>query len=576
MNNTAKKGTTTAGEPKALEAGRSLSPESVFKKITRYARFDPLIDHGSITELDATSEKGVSSVFARVAMMSEDEVFQHVKGLLIEKGYKVVADDKFYLIAEGNIPIMLNAHVDTVFENPPSKMFVTGKTGIVFTTDVGIGIGADDRSGVSVIVELIERGYRPHVVVTKLEEKGDQGARELVYKFRQNPLETRYIIGLDRRGSNDAVYYYLSNNAFKRYIAENFGFKEDRGSVADISVLCPAWNVAGVNISTGYHNPHSPDEFQSLPILESITDRVAAMLEKVPVESFGYVSKGEEAMFLKRNEDERARDEEYRSRQSKRDAARKAIADFRSNPETAKMYADAMSNFAPMSTRVSTFDKEGMKNKKPSRAALELRGYSEKRIRRFGDIVDKIAMHVPYCVFNFAKMLFYHVNKEGNIVEHELSFDEMDKLGIFTMSKVDRAIVLENDVKELEALVFSVPGAINATGKACKQDDDRDRSMDDAEKKGRKPGKASLAVLAEDTNLGVRRDVAGKPSTTRGTLAVLAKDADVGVRLHVADNPSTPAAALVVLAGDEDADVRRFVAGNPSTPALLRARLMRL
>src|SRR3990167_5870791 len=76
-----------------------------------------------------------------------------------------------------------------------------------------------------------------------------------------------------------------------------------------------------------------------------------------------------------------------------------------------------------------------------------------------------------------------------------------------------------------------------------------------------------LALLAQDQNADVRRNVARNTSATQQVLTLLAQDKDVYVRCYVAQSTSTSPEALVLLAQDKDADVRYNVAQNTSTPA---------
>ena len=71
----------------------------------------------------------------------------------------------------------------------------------------------------------------------------------------------RYLIEIDRKGYNDAVFYDDDNPEFHKYVTQITGYKEQYGSFSDISNLCPACGVSGVNLSSGYYNPHTLQEF---------------------------------------------------------------------------------------------------------------------------------------------------------------------------------------------------------------------------------------------------------------------------------------------------------------------------
>jgi len=196
-------------------------------------------------------------------------------------GY-ICEEGETFVYAKGEIPVLLVAHVDTVWEKPPKRVYFDPKERVLWAPD---GLGADDRAGVWAILELLWRGYRPWVLFTDGEEKGGIGAYEVVEKIRE--VEVNFIVELDRQGAQDAVYYNCDCAQLRGYI-EKFGFKKAQGSFSDISILCPAWGVAGVNLSVGYYNNHSREEHLKLNELEMCVERVARMLEDVPEEVFEY------------------------------------------------------------------------------------------------------------------------------------------------------------------------------------------------------------------------------------------------------------------------------------------------
>ena len=86
---------------------------------------------------------------------------------------------------------------------------------------------------------------------------------------------------------------------------------------------------------------------------------------------------------------------------------------------------------------------------------------------------------------------------------------------------------------------------------------------------------ATLAELARDPDVEVRRWVAGNVATPPVALAKLARDPDPEVRRTVAWNDAIPPAALAELARDPDPDVRRTVARTYATPPAALAELAR-
>ena len=202
----------------------------------------------------------------------------------LRKHYSKVIETKNFITAEGDIPIALCAHMDTVFSAPPSEVFFDRAANVIWSPQ---GLGADDRAGVFAIVQIIRSGLRPHIILTTDEEKGCLGASALG-KLDCPFKELNYIIELDRRGSDDCVFYDCENTDFIEYV-EQFGFVWTFGSFSDIVMLCPSWGMAGVNLSVGYRDEHSTSEILFVGQLQSTIAKVKNMLQETEIPYFQYI-----------------------------------------------------------------------------------------------------------------------------------------------------------------------------------------------------------------------------------------------------------------------------------------------
>lgn len=204
---------------------------------------------------------------------------------ILKKRYDKIILTKEYIFAVGEVPIALVAHMDTVFENPPLEIYYDREAGVIWSPDGGCG---DDRAGVFAILKIVQSGLKPSVIFTTNEEMGGIGAEALVKDFPEAPTKLNYLIELDRRGTNDCVFYECDNPTFVSYV-ESFGFIENFGSFSDISEICPAWGIAGVNLSVGYFNEHSVSETLHVnPLLKTIS-QVKKMLNEKEIPFFEYV-----------------------------------------------------------------------------------------------------------------------------------------------------------------------------------------------------------------------------------------------------------------------------------------------
>lgn len=206
---------------------------------------------------------------------------------LKSKGYKDIINNNLYLIAEGDLPVCLCAHLDTVFQFPPTTFYFDKDKTVLWSPD---GLGADDRAGCFAIIELIERGYRPSIILTDMEEKGGIGASALIDRFPECPfLNCKALIQLDRQGERDAVYYDCDNEAFEELIT-SYGFISDWGTFTDISIIAPQWGIAAVNLSVGYFDEHMKIETLNMNYLYATIARVEKMLKNCENwDSYGYI-----------------------------------------------------------------------------------------------------------------------------------------------------------------------------------------------------------------------------------------------------------------------------------------------
>ena len=127
------------------------------------------------------------------------------------------------------------------------------------------GIGGDDKCGIWIGLKLLNELPKVKVVFTVQEETGGQGTYDLDLKFFE---DVGYIIEGDRRGNSDVITKIFDNNCSQDFVEtitplmDKFGYGEENGMFTDIDVLLDSdVGVSCINVSVGYYNPHSNDEF---------------------------------------------------------------------------------------------------------------------------------------------------------------------------------------------------------------------------------------------------------------------------------------------------------------------------
>lgn len=146
------------------------------------------------------------------------------------------------------------------------------------------GIGGDDRCGVYMIMDII-KSQKCHILFTEDEEVGGIGAT--TFANSNFKPDINYIIELDRKGSNDAVFYNDSNESFQKFIT-GYGFATEFGSFSDISIIAPKLEISAVNLSSGYYNPHSVSEYIDASVVTKNIDRVKEIVA-TKTEKFEYI-----------------------------------------------------------------------------------------------------------------------------------------------------------------------------------------------------------------------------------------------------------------------------------------------
>ena len=208
--------------------------------------------------------------FEEIVRKSQAELKQALIGELRRMGYKT-STQKGFTYAKGSVPVLLVAHLDTVHKQPVKHICYSQNGRIVMSPE---GIGGDDRAGVYMILEII-RKHRCHVLFCEDEEIGCRGAS--AFADGKIKPEVDYIVELDRRGSNDAVFYECDNRDFVDFVT-GFGFDEEFGSFSDISIIAPSLGVAAVNISAGYYNEHTRYEHVDMDAVETNIERIGKMV----------------------------------------------------------------------------------------------------------------------------------------------------------------------------------------------------------------------------------------------------------------------------------------------------------
>ncbi|WP_153019665.1 zinc-binding metallopeptidase family protein [Kosmotoga arenicorallina] len=157
-----------------------------------------------------------------------------------------------------NTPL-LSAHMDALTEDYEIGKLSNIKESYGIIKGEG-NIGADDKLGVYMLLELLKE-YKCSFVFSVQEESGREGIQYFLSEKAKEVAECNWGLVLDRRGKEHFIGSLNSycTVEFSEAVSEVTGFKEEHGSLSDADYLSNY--ISCVNLSIGYQNPHSKDEY---------------------------------------------------------------------------------------------------------------------------------------------------------------------------------------------------------------------------------------------------------------------------------------------------------------------------
>ncbi len=222
----------------------------------------------------------------QLLQINENQVFDLILSI-VKKHYinQVYYRRNHYIFAKGEKDICLISHTDTLRDERSPIEIIDNNNIIRAEDDI---LGEDDRTGVSMMLELINEENKPSLLFCNGKERNYTGVRKFIEDFYYFPdKKVSLFIELDRRGENDAVTYNEISKLFlEEYkFYEKFGFRSTSGSKSDIYYLTDFYNIPSVNLSAGFFNEHSSDEYIDLKIYRKIKEKMKSILEKYRTET---------------------------------------------------------------------------------------------------------------------------------------------------------------------------------------------------------------------------------------------------------------------------------------------------
>ncbi|MDL4842490.1 M20/M25/M40 family metallo-hydrolase [Aquibacillus rhizosphaerae] len=229
---------------------------------------------------------GVSGEEEIIRDVVKKKLSPHVDYLTVDHAGNILAEKTY---KNGNGPtILLNAHLDTVADFAVNRQIMKDRS--LWTSSRGI-LGADDRAGVAVVLQLAEYlnqtstfNGKVKFIFTVEEECGLIGANS-VHEYFLWGIDAAIVV--DRRGKGDIVtscggympFCDASYGAFFEEVATTEGLQgwaTTHGGSSDTRIWAE-YGIQSVNLSVGYQNEHTEREvldvdacYETVGLLEGV------------------------------------------------------------------------------------------------------------------------------------------------------------------------------------------------------------------------------------------------------------------------------------------------------------------
>ena len=235
------------------------------------------------------SVPGESGNEGRIREVVKEKLTPFVDDITVDRYGNVLAE-KTYRSGHGPT-VLLSAHLDTVEEIAENRRII--KENGIWSSSEGI-LGADDRAGVAVLLNIAETLYQSPTFSGKIkfiftveEEVGLVGARNVDNYFLWG---TDAAIVVDRRGTGDIVTSCggsipFCDEAYGTFMEQAAieaglsGWKCTQGGSSDTRIWAEH-GIQSVNLSAGYNYEHSDAEFLDIQACYRTVQLIQSFLGK--------------------------------------------------------------------------------------------------------------------------------------------------------------------------------------------------------------------------------------------------------------------------------------------------------
>lgn len=213
----------------------------------------------------------------------------------LPKGYKEDGFGNFYIEIGGDSTTMFTCHLDTADRQQKVVRHII--EGDIIKTDGSSILGADDKAGMTIMLNMIENGVPGLYYFFIGEERGCVGSRRVSQNWEKMEFSKRIkkCISFDRRGTDSVIteqlYGVCCSIGFAKELSNRlnstgyqFKYSPDPTGIYTDSAQFTTLIPECTNISVGYYNEHSNSERQDIKHLDNLSQAVCKIdWETLPI-----------------------------------------------------------------------------------------------------------------------------------------------------------------------------------------------------------------------------------------------------------------------------------------------------
>lgn len=189
-----------------------------------------------------------------------------------------------YIVRIGdNSRVMFSSHTDTVHNNEGTQRLLI--SGDRITSVKESCLGADDTTGIWLMLEMIKAGVAGLYIFHASEEIGGVGSAYFANHYAYLLQGIDYAIAFDRKGTDSIITHQSSGRCCSNAFASSMGLLLPKGYKADsggtFTDTANYVHLVGecTNISVGYYDQHTSKESQSISHAMLLRDSMLAFDE---------------------------------------------------------------------------------------------------------------------------------------------------------------------------------------------------------------------------------------------------------------------------------------------------------